>query len=316
MTAATETSVESPVTAPKRAKPRRTRFADLFRPHESIPRNYFIGSMLFGLLLIFGVWSIVSYGGFVRPSFFLPTPTQVVTALGTMIQTGELWSNVQASLFRVVVGWVLAALVAIPVGILMGSFKIFEAFFEPFVDFVRYLPVSAMIPLLILWLGLDERQKIAVIFIGTFFQLVLMVADATSHVAKDLIDSAYTLGVSRWRIMPLVLIPATLPGIMDALRITLGWAWTYLIVAELVAAENGLGIMIMESQRGLKTDKIFAGLIIIGLLGFASDFLFKWLHRVLLPWSPRFQSGAPYTSFLRGLRPSVLWRWLRSPSRS
>ncbi|MBX3080245.1 MAG: ABC transporter permease [Anaerolineae bacterium] len=294
------------------------RFGDLFRPHEPIARNYYVGTLVFSLILIFGVWSLLSYSGVVKPSFFLPTPTQVVTAFGKMIETGELIQNTQASVFRVIVGWVLAAIASIPVGILMGSFKIFEAFFEPFVDFVRYLPVSAMIPLLILYIGLGEEEKIAVIFIGTFFQLVLMVADATSHVAKDLIDSAYTLGVSRWRIMPLVLIPATLPGIMDALRITLGWAWTYLIVAELVAADRGLGIMILESQRGLRTDKIFAGLITIGLLGFISDFIFKWLHRVLLPWSPRLQSGS-YNAFnlalLRWFNPLMWWQWIRRPSR-
>jgi NitT/TauT family transport system permease protein len=260
---------------------------DLFKPHEPIPRRYYLGTVVFSLILIFGIWSILSYGGFVKPAFFLPTPTQVVEAGVRMFQSGELQENAAASIFRVVVGWALAALVAFPTGILMGSFQIFEALFEPVVDFFRYLPVSALIPLLILYLGLDEREKIAVIFIGTYFQLTLLVADVANHVPKDVLDSAYTLGASRWRVLTTVLVPATLPGVMDALRITLGWAWTYLIVAEIVAAERGLGIMIMESERGLRTDKIFAGLVIIGLLGFVSDFLFKWLHRKLLPWSPR-----------------------------
>src|SRR5258706_8890593 len=257
------------------------------KPHEPIPRSHYSAAVLISLLLIFGSWSILSYGGFIHPSYFLPSPTQVITAGWRMIQTGELYENAQASIFRVVVGWALAALMSIPFGILMGSFKIVEALLEPIVDFWRYLPVSAMIPLLILYIGLGEEEKIAVIFIGTFFQLILLVADVTTHVAKDLLDSAYTLGASRWRVLSLVLVPATLPGVMDALRITLGWAWTYLIVAELVAADRGLGIMIMESQRGLRTDKTFVGPVTIGLLGFASDFLFKWLHRKLLPWSPR-----------------------------
>jgi NitT/TauT family transport system permease protein len=169
----------------------------------------------------------------------------------------------------------------------MGSLQIIEALFEPIVDFVRYLPVSAMIPLLILYVGIGVEEKIAVIFIGTFFQLILMVADVAAHVANDLLDSAYTLGASRLRVLSTVLLPATLPGVMDALRITLGWSWTYLIVAELVAAEHGLGIMILQSQRGLRTDKIFVGLVTIGLLGFASDIVLKWLHRRLLPWSPK-----------------------------
>jgi NitT/TauT family transport system permease protein len=281
------------VAAPKNKKSaenlarRPLRIGALFKPHESIPRSTYLTAVAISLFLIFGTWSVVSYGGFVTPKYFLPTPTQVVTTGYNMLRNGELFEHAQASLFVVVVGWIIAAAMAIPFGILMGSFKIFEALFEPVVDFVRYLPVSAMIPLLILYVGIDVKERITVIFIGTFFQLILLVADIAAHVAKDLLDSAYTLGASRLRVLTTVLIPATLPGVMDALRITLGWAWTYVVVAELVAAERGLGIMIQESQRGLRTDRIFVGLVTIGLLGFASDFLFKWLHRVLLPWSPR-----------------------------
>jgi len=271
----------------QKPRPRRMSIGNLFKPHHPIPRRYYTATVVLSLVIIFGVWGILSYGGFVKPSYFLPTPTQVITAGSRMIQSGELWENAQASLTLVIIGWIIATALAVPLGILMGSLKIVEAFLEPIVDFVRYLPVSAMIPLLILYIGIGIEEKIAVIFIGTFFQLILLVADVATHVANDLLDSAYTLGASRFRVLTTVLIPATLPGVMDALRITLGWAWTYLIVAELVAAEHGLGIMILESERGLRTDRIFVGLVTIGLLGFASDFLFKWLHRRLLPWSPR-----------------------------
>ncbi|MCC7452457.1 MAG: ABC transporter permease [Anaerolineae bacterium] len=260
--------------------------SDLFKPHEPIARKYYVATVIISVVVIFAAWSVVTYGGMVK-ALFLPSPTAVFNAASRMIQSGELFDNAQASIIVVIIGWALAALLAIPLGIMMGSFKIVEAILEPIVDFVRYLPVSALIPLLILYIGIDIKEKVAVIFIGTFFQLILLVADVATHIAKDLLDSAYTLGASRWRVLTMVLVPATLPGVMDALRITLGWAWTYLIVAELVAAEKGLGIMIMESQRGLRTDKIFVGLITIGLLGFSCDFVFKWLHRKLLPWSPR-----------------------------
>jgi NitT/TauT family transport system permease protein len=261
--------------------------SDLLKPHAPIPRRYYVGTVIFTLVLLLAVWSILSYGGFVHPSYFLPSPSDVISAGWRMIQSGELAENAQASIIVVVVGWIIAAALAVPLGILMGSLKIFEALLEPIVDFVRYLPVSAMIPLLILYIGIGIEEKISVIFIGTFFQLILLVADVATHVANDLLDSAYTLGASRFRVFTTVLLPATLPGVMDALRITIGWAWTYLIVAELVAAEHGLGIMILQSQRGLRTDKIFVGLVTIGLLGFTSDFTLKWLHRRLLPWSPR-----------------------------
>lgn len=270
-------------------KPSREQIAwnDLFRPHEPIPRTHYLLIVALSVGLLLGVWSILSYGKIVQPEYFLPSPTQVLTTGARMIQSGELWENAQASIVVILIGWALAALCAIPLGILMGSFQIVEAFLEPFVDFVRYLPVSAMIPLLILYIGLGIEEKVAVIFIGTFFQLILLVADVAAHVPKDLLDSSYTLGASRTRVVTTVLVPATLPGVMDNLRITLGWAWTYLIVAELVAADRGLGIMILESQRGLRTDKIFVGLVTIGLLGFASDLTLKFLHRRLLPWSPK-----------------------------
>jgi NitT/TauT family transport system permease protein len=268
----------------------RTVFRNGLRPQTPIARSHYATIVAASIGLILGLWALLSYGGFVRPSYFLPTPTEVLSSAARMILDGSLIDNAWASIAVIITGWALAALLAVPFGILMGSFKFFEALFEPVVNFVRYLPVSAMIPLLILYIGLGFEEKVAVIFIGTFFQLILMVADVAAHVPKDLIDSAYTLGTSRVRVVTHVLIPATLPGVMDNLRITIGWAWTYLIVAELVAAEKGLGIMILESQRGLRTDKIFVGLVTIGLLGFLSDIVFKWLHRVLLPWSPRIRS--------------------------
>jgi len=265
----------------------RTFLRNGLRPQTPIPRSHYAIIAIGSVGLLFGLWALLSYGGFVQPAYFLPTPTEVLGSAVRMIVDGSLIENAWASISVIITGWALAAVLAVPLGILMGSFKFFEALFEPVVNFVRYLPVSAMIPLLILYIGLGFEEKVAVIFIGTFFQLILMVADVAAHVPKDLIDSAYTLGTSRLRVVTHVLIPATLPGVMDNLRITIGWAWTYLIVAELVAAEKGLGIMILESQRGLRTDRIFVGLVTIGLLGFLSDIIFKWLHRVVLPWSPR-----------------------------
>ncbi len=284
-----EVSTEQPELKKKRGEVRRrpSAFGDLFRPHEPISRRSYILAAILSLLVILVVWSILSYGGIVKPAFFLPTPTQVFNAGVRMAQSGELYQDAQASLTVIFTGWVVAALAAIPLGIMMGSFKIVESLLEPIVDPVRYLPVSALIPLFILYFGIGFEEKVVVIFTGTFFQLILLIADVATHVPKDLLDSAYTLGASRWRVLTTVLVPATLPGVMDSLRISLGWAWTYLIVAELVASDHGLGVMIYESERGTRTDRIFVGLVIIAVLGFTSDFIFKGLHRRLLPWSPR-----------------------------
>jgi NitT/TauT family transport system permease protein len=167
----------------------------------------------------------------------------------------------------------------------MGAYKPIEAFLEPFVSFARYLPASAFIPLLILWAGLGELQKLLVIFIGSVFQLVLMVAVAVAGVRRDLVEAAMTLGARDRGIIARVLIPASAPDIAEILRLVLGWAWTYVIVAELIGSSSGIGHMIIDSQALLATGQIIFGIIVIGIIGLISDFLFKWANRRLFPWS-------------------------------
>ncbi|MDR7420257.1 MAG: ABC transporter permease [Armatimonadota bacterium] len=262
------------------------RLGEVLRPHEPISRSTYLAGVVASAAGLFVVWAVLTYGGIVAP-LFLPSPSDIVRAAVGLAADGSLWTHTAASVTVIVTGWALAVVLAVPLGILMGTLKFIEALLEPIVDFVRYLPVSAMIPLLILYIGIGTAEKVAVIFIGTFFQLILLIADVSANVSKDLLDSAYTLGAKRRDVFGRVLLPATLPGVMDNLRITMGWAWTYLIVAELVAADRGLGYMILDAGRGLFTDRIFVGLFTIGLLGFGFDFLFKRLHRLLLPWSPK-----------------------------
>ncbi len=230
------------------------------------------------------IWCGLSYGGAVRPDF-LPTPAAVVGAAVDGIGDGSLLVNTGVSVTEIMSGFVIASILAVPVGIMMGSFKIVEAAIEPVTNFVRYLPVSALIPLLILWVGIDMSEKITVIFIGTYFQQLILIADVSRGVSQDLLDVSYTLGATRRTVVWRVLIPATMPGVMDTLRVTLGWAWTYLVVAELVAANKGLGYFILNSMRGLFTDQIFLGIIVIGLLGLITDQIFKLLRNRLLPWA-------------------------------
>lgn len=264
----------------------RSRLAEALRPHEPISRRAYLGGVGASAAAIAAAWAVLTYSGLVPP-LFLPSPSDVVRAALTLTRDGSLFVHTSASLMVIVTGWAMAVVLAVPLGVLMGTLKLVEAIVEPIVDFVRYLPVSAMIPLLILYIGIGTPEKVAVIFIGTFFQLVLLVADVSANVSKDLLDSGYTLGATRRTVFTRVLVPATLPGVMDTLRITMGWAWTYLIVAELVSSDRGLGYLILDSSRGLFTDRIFVSLFTIGLLGLAFDLMFKWLHRRLLPWSPK-----------------------------
>ena len=193
--------------------------------------------------------------------------------------------DVGMTVWRVVGGFILAAVVGVPLGIAMGAFKPIEAFFEPFVSFARYLPASAFIPLLILWAGIGEAQKLLVIFIGVFFQVVLMVAVIVGSTRRDLVEAAYTLGATSNGIVRRVLLPSAAPQIAETLRLVLGWAWTYVIVAELIGASSGIGHMITDSQALLNTGQIIFGIIVIGIIGLISDFGFKWANQKLYPWS-------------------------------
>ncbi len=260
--------------------------AGWLKPKEPIPRPVYLTASAATVTALAGGWALLTYGGFVRPEF-LPAPHQVAEAAVDLIGDGTLWTHIRASCLVILMGFAVASVLGVPPRLPLGSFLAAESVLVPVIAFVRYLPVSAMIPLLILWVGIDAEARIAVIFIGTFFQQMILIADVAAHVSRDLLDVSYTLGAGRGQVVSRVLIPATLPGVMDTLRITMGWAWTYLVVAELVAANRGLGYMILNSMRGLFTDRIFVGIMVIGLLGLATDQCFKYLHRWLLPWSPK-----------------------------
>ncbi len=235
-------------------------------------------------VLFVAVWAAATFGGFVSKTFLADPVTMVRSGWTLLTQMGFGW-DIGWTVWRVLGGFVIAAVLAVPLGVAMGAYKPVEAFFEPFVSFARYLPASAFIPLLILWAGIGEAQKLAVIFIGSFFQLVLMIAVTVGNTRRDLVEAAYTLGVSDHGLIRRVLIPGAAPEIAETLRMVLGWAWTYVIVAELIGASSGIGHMITDSQALLATDQIIFGIIVIGLIGLASDLLFKAANRRLFPWA-------------------------------
>ena len=229
-------------------------------------------------------WSLATFGGYVQKTF-LADPLTMLRSGWTLLTEMGFLGDIGMTVWRVVGGFVIAALLALPLGVLMGAYKPVEAFFEPFISFARYLPASAFIPLLILWAGIGEAQKLAVIFIGSFFNLVLMIAVAVGNTRRDLVEAAYTLGVRDRGLIRRVLIPGAAPEIAEILRMVLGWAWTYVIVAELIGASSGIGHMITDSQALLATDQIIFGIIVIGLIGLLSDLLFKAANRTMFPWA-------------------------------
>lgn len=240
-----------------------------------------LGASFFILFIMF--WALATFGGFVSP-LFLADPVKMALEGYNLLARYNFIYDIGMTVWRVTAGFMLAALIAVPLGVLMGAYKPIEAFFEPFVSFARYLPASAFIPLLILWAGIDELQKILVIFIGSVFQLILMIAVTVGATRRDLTEAAYTLGSSHSSVVRRVLIPANAPEIAEILRLVLGWAWTYVIVAELIGSDSGIGHMITDSQALLSTGQIIFGIIVIGLIGLVSDFLFKAVNRALFPW--------------------------------
>lgn len=270
-------------TAPGPARPPHGR-ASRFGLRVEIPHWLYLSIAVGSFLSLLAVWAVLSYGGFVSP-LFLPTAGMVADRFVALWNDGVLASDLWISNFRILAGFFAATLVAIPLGMLAGNLRVVEAALEPVLGFARYMPVPAFIPLLMLYTGIGETPKILVIFIGTVVQEVVMIADVTKSTNAGWIRAALAMGATRREVFTRVIWPASLPGIVDVARINLGFAWTYLVVAELVAANEGLGYRILKSQRFLQTDTIFLYLFLIGLLGLTCDMVFKRFERWAFVWA-------------------------------
>ena len=224
------------------------------------------------------VWWAVAQSGLVKPQF-LPSPGAVVSAWLGLFGTAGYAYDIGISLARVWIAFLASAVIAMPLGMLMSSYRAVGAFSEPLIDFIRYLPVPALVPLTLIWLGIGEESKIALLWIGTFFQLVLLVADDARRVPKEFIETGLTLGANDRALIKDILFRAMLPNMVDSLRITLGWCWTYLIVAEIVASNSGIGYELWTARRYGKTPEVFAGILTIGVIGLVSDQAIRFGHR-------------------------------------
>ncbi len=272
-----------PAGTPRPVAPAMARQAPWWRIRGDLPKTTVWSLAAAGLISPFILWWAYTALGLADP-MFMPSPGAVLERLGRWWTSEGLLTDIGISVWRVMAGFGASALLALPLGLYIGTYRPVQAFLEPLTDFIRYMPAVAFIPLVMLWVGIDEGSKILIIFIGTFFQMVLMVAEDVRRVPMTQIEAAQTMGASRSEIVKLVILPSARPAILDTLRITCGWAWTYLVVAELVAANSGLGYAILKAQRYMHTDKIFAGILLIGLIGLLTDQAFRWLSRRAFPW--------------------------------
>lgn len=212
------------------------------------------------------------------PERLFPGPTAVFSSLDELLREKDFALDIWASIKRIISSFAIAAGIALPLGLLMGASKYFDQFLAPLAGAFRYLPAPAFIPLLLMWLGTGEAQKIALLVIGVVFFLIVMIADVTKQVPKVFIETAKTLGVPRHRILWSVIFRHSLPAYVDLFRQMLAVSWTYLVIAEIVAATDGIGAMMMRAKRFVHVDDIMAGILVIGVLGLLFDTFFKLLH--------------------------------------
>ena len=256
----------------------------LFQIRKDIPKSLgnTISILAFGSLIF--AWFYGSNFTDIS-AVFLPAPQSVFSSLIACAQDGSLWRDIGISCYRVFMGFLISVLIGVPIGILAGTYKLVSAITRPIIGFMRYLPVSALIPLIMVWAGVGEAAKVTIIVVGAAFSLITMVSDIAKGVSMDLIQSAYTLGAKQWTVIRRVMIPAMLPHIMDNLRTVMSWAWTYLVMAEMLSSSSGLGCSIMIAERFMQTYVIFMGIFVIGLLGLVIDKCFALINKCLFRWA-------------------------------
>jgi len=257
--------------------------ADIFALRATLPRRTAFVLGLVAPTLVLGLWCLVTYGGLAPPDF-LPSPSEVVRGtLQLFIQHDLAWA-ILGSTRRIVVAFLLASALAFPLGVLMGSFEPVNRIFEPIMAPLRYMPISAFIPLLILWFGIYEKQKVAFLFLGVFVYLLPVVVSAIRAVPEELVQTALTLGASKLQVVRTVLVPAALPEIFDSFRVMNAISWTYVILAEVVNPGYGLGYMVELARTHQRASWSFAGLLVIGGIGLLTDALIRALSGIFFRW--------------------------------
>jgi NitT/TauT family transport system permease protein len=268
----------------RRVKTRSRSFGGGFRIGGRISTLDTVVTGILAFAVLLGLWWLAAANKWVDP-LFLPAPSEVWQSFRESISNGHLWTDTKISVGRIMIAFAIASAMAIPIGVLIAGFRRPEAAIEPIVNFARYLPVTALVPLTIVWSGTSETQKWLIIWIGTFFQQVLIIKDDVKRTPVELIDIGRTLGMSEIAILSRIVVPNALPRIWDTLRITLGWAWTWVVLAELVGADSGLGYRTTVGQRYFETDLIIAYILVIGVLGLVTDQGMKVIGKRLFGWA-------------------------------
>jgi len=266
--------------APLFAAPKE-RFLEL-RSQGSRSRTVVLG--LVGAVAFFAIWEIGHYATEQASRKFLPSVEQVIAALAVLFLEKDFLHDVLISCYRILVSFLAASAVAVPLGIAMGCFQTVRALVAPTVSGWRYLPAASFIPLLLVWFGPTDLAKIALLFLGVIFFLIALIVDNTTAVPNEYVEAALTMGAKRRQVVLGVVVPAAAPAIFDSMRNMIAVGWTYLVIAEIVGAQDGIGAVMMRAGRFLNVDVIMAGILMIGILGVLTDLAFRGIARLVLPW--------------------------------
>ena len=278
VTAVAENNVEG-----SRRMKRRKR-STFWRVRDDIPRRLEITLIAISLISPLAIWSALYASGHFS-LFAVPSPLGTAETGYRMLTDGPLLGDAQISTQRVAIGFGFSLLIAVPLGLGMGTFTSIRALFEPVIAALRYPPATAFTLLFVIWFGLDETPKVALVFYGTVFFNTLMIANVVWSVPSEMIKAAQTLGASSFSVFRKVILPHSIPGVIDTARVNLAAAWNLIIVVELIAADEGLGRRIVNSQKFLRTEEIFVVIVTIGLIGVCTDMGLRVLRNRLSPWS-------------------------------
>jgi taurine transport system permease protein len=245
-----------------------------------------IGSILF---LLF-VWWLATTLGWIKP-LFLPSPGAIVFKFFTIVRTGytdtSFLEHVTISTARVFGAFLLACVVGVPLGLAMGMSPLIRGVLDPPIEFYRPIPPLAYLPLMIIWFGIGETSKVLLIFLSVFAPVALGARSGVKSAAIEQIHAAYSFGASRWQVLRHVILPAALPEILTAMRIGIGFGWTTLVAAEMVAATSGLGYLVLSASQFLQTSTVIMGIIVIAIIAYAFDLLMRFIERKIVPWKGR-----------------------------
>ena len=240
---------------------------------------------ILGGLAFFGIWELGHFLTADASKRFVPSPQTVVSTFWYLLTEKGYIYDIAKSCYRIFGSFFLVCVVAVPLAIMMGCFAKFRALINPTISASRYLPAASFIPLLLVWFGPTDTQKMALLFLGVIFFLIALILDNTKAVQIELVEAALTMGAGRRRVVLGIVVPAVAPAIIDSMRNMIAVGWTYLVIAEIVAATDGIGAVMMRAGRFLKVDIIMAGILTIGILGVLTDLAFRLLAHYAFPWN-------------------------------